>query len=1230
MLNKKQRQRITIFFLQIIDLVIPMFEKFKLSLQKNNEVENTNGFISLTPTIQDEEDSPYNDAIGWALKNPDIKNIALTGTYGSGKSSIIKTFEQKNKGYKFLNISLASFNDKKEPIPTDGVCLSEKNNQLIELSILQQLFYQVERKELPDSRFKRIRTLKSSTIFGVSLIILLWIISFLVFFDFAFFTDTPFWNLIDFKGIVGKGVAIFTFLVSSLGLVYFFSRAIRIMNNSKINKLNIQSGEFDITCQEDTSILNKHLDEIMYFFEVTNYDVVVIEDLDRFEDKMIFTKLREINELINKSNQIGRKIVFLYAIKDDMFQDKSRTKFFDFIIPVIPVVNPSNAGDVLLRRLRDANLLAPLTETFIGDIALYIDDMRLLYNIFNEYVIYKNVLDSQLDQRRLFAMIVYKNLYPTDFADLHYGKGAVYESFNLKSNFIRKRSAEIDIEIDELRKQIDVLQNEILINENELFAIYAFEIIKLTPSASIIRLSNGDEFNISQIANKDFLYKFKSTPISHYTERGYGRTSFHIDFNMIETSINNSMKFDVRLSTISNKVDGGIENLKNQIQELNKEKSDIRSWNLQSVLELENVLPDNLNDELTIFLLRNGYINENYYDYISIFYEESITRVDRDFILSVKNKKALDVHAPLHHIYNILPRLSLSEFNQVEVLNLKLVEYLFEDRYKNKQQIERLFSLLASLNIESIVFIDMYINEGLWIDYFIKKLCMACPVFWEFIRFNSKYPDEKVNRYMKLILEHSSDADIDHFVQTSELADYISKNVDYLLKKVDSLYYHKIIDIISRHNIQFTQINKEAAIQGIDLFDLIYEKSHYEININNIKIIIKVKGKDGAAREFEERNYSSIQDSECEYLINYIESNINEYISNVFLKIDTNISDPAEAIVILLNNEAIEQENKLSIISKCNFQLESVEGIEDSGLWSELIKQSKMASNWKNIFDCFESEDSTIVDSLSMFLNKEENFDLLANAKVSDVNKTLEESYELFNFIVYNKAITNLGLGALIKSFTFTIEEVNASMLTKEKIILLTNRKIIVVNAHNFTSIKRSLNSLSLSLLESNPEIFIQDIEDFNLDKNDFLELLRSDKFSEKDKLTILDKLFDDDYLTNNPQLCNSVCAILIKRSYESLPFPILKELAQYTESSLVIIQLLNYELQKGRITDPHLPEILRLMKEPYSKIIVPRSKPSFEKNQTNLEFVQHLKRLDFISSYTVKENTIKVNTFND
>ena len=47
-------------------------------------------------------------------------------------------------------------------------------------------------------------------------------------------------------------------------------------------------------------IFNRHLDEILYFFQATEYDVVIIEDLDRFGTSKVFLKLRELNFLLNE------------------------------------------------------------------------------------------------------------------------------------------------------------------------------------------------------------------------------------------------------------------------------------------------------------------------------------------------------------------------------------------------------------------------------------------------------------------------------------------------------------------------------------------------------------------------------------------------------------------------------------------------------------------------------------------------------------------------------------------------------------------------------------------------------------------------------------------------------------------------------------------------------------------------------------------------------------------
>ena len=335
-----------------------MFESLlnKIQFKKENNNLVRKSISSLAPKILTEEKDiarvqPYLTAIKNAIDEPNITNIAITGAYGSGKSTIIKTFQHLNPHYKYLNISLASFNDSSD---------TEDLERLLEVSILQQIFYHVKPTEIPDSRFKRIINNTTKKIWLIAIGFVLWISSIFILFKFDYINKI---NPNSWSGGLKNidGIAILVFVIFFFGIGQFSKTIVRLFSNSKINKLNIQ-GEVELGDNIDKSVFNEHLEEILYFFERTDYNVIVIEDLDRFENTDIFTKLREINILLNNSKSIqdkrgNEKINFVYAIKDDMFQDKNeRVKFFEYIIPIIPFINPSNADEQLSKLIKEANL----------------------------------------------------------------------------------------------------------------------------------------------------------------------------------------------------------------------------------------------------------------------------------------------------------------------------------------------------------------------------------------------------------------------------------------------------------------------------------------------------------------------------------------------------------------------------------------------------------------------------------------------------------------------------------------------------------------------------------------------------------------------------------------------------------------------------------------------------------------------------------------------------------
>lgn len=73
-----------------------------------------------------------------------------------------------------------------------------------------------------------------------------------------------------------------------------------------------------------------------------------------------------------------KNIHFLYLLRDDIFVSKDRTKFFDYIIPIVPVLDSSNSYDQFLAILNKGGVRCLFDKKFSQGLSLYIDDMRLL------------------------------------------------------------------------------------------------------------------------------------------------------------------------------------------------------------------------------------------------------------------------------------------------------------------------------------------------------------------------------------------------------------------------------------------------------------------------------------------------------------------------------------------------------------------------------------------------------------------------------------------------------------------------------------------------------------------------------------------------------------------------------------------------------------------------------------------------------------------------------------
>jgi len=267
-----------------------------------------------------------------------------------------------------------------------------------------------------------------------------------------------------------------------------------ILSRFNFNSINLSISDIKASANntEELSILNKYIDELVYFFLNTDYEIIVFEDIDRLNEcQKIFSKLKEINAIINIAIN-NKTIRFIYAVGDTIFDSgEKRTKFFDIIIPIIPYAGDQSTKDIFKKELEE-ELKCGLDLTDFRIVGSFTDNARKAYEIINEYRIFKqNINDeNKLIVKQLFYMSAYKVLYPQEFELLYYNKGLI--SFFITKEFrkdcvyyikekrIKATKNRLDklkeLEKDIIEKYIKefllFLKNKYTLNENDILSFY--------------------------------------------------------------------------------------------------------------------------------------------------------------------------------------------------------------------------------------------------------------------------------------------------------------------------------------------------------------------------------------------------------------------------------------------------------------------------------------------------------------------------------------------------------------------------------------------------------------------------------------------------------------------------------------------------------------------------------------------------------------------------------------
>ncbi len=962
-------------------------------------------FNKLTPKNDIEIDESQIKAMRFVLSEKDITNVAISGNYGAGKSSFIETYKTKDETFNPIHLSLSHFTrenkDESENESDDKFNTITTNEQvnILEGKVINQLLHRIDPNDIPMTIFKSKQNPSNTNIgYWTALLAgLLFMILFLVNYNIIASTLVTTIPPLPRIGAISRLVAYAVTVIGAISRLVAYAVTVFILYKIIYQLVKLQfhqkllrnisfkgagiSGQIEVFQNSNISYFDKYLDDVLYLFENCKTNVIIFEDIDRFETNLIFEKLREINTLVNGKKKNGEKLLFIYLIKDDMFISRERTKFFDFIIPIIPVITSSNAGERFTDILKDMHLENTLDKKFLQKISIYVDEMRLVYNICNEFAFYRSALSDtekadklQLVDEKLFAMIVYKNIFPKDFSYLQMNSGLVYKLLQEEISLKKHKREKLNKEISTLKSRIMEAEQEFSRNKLELYSIF----LKVPEGREAIKVDGKLE---SEFPNRiEFIRELLKEGVEiKSTSSGYS-----YNYDQVENFDNifpNDEEFQNRLKKLKDREN--INSLNDELISFRKELSEVSSEKIAHLLERSSFddicsqaefgyLKSDEKLSMIFFLIQNGYIDKGYSDYITYFYPNTLKKEDKEFLIAVQGDNILEEDYSLTEISEVYDRLDDSDFNHASILNYDLLKYTLTE---GKIQ-ERINSYIVEERYE---FLNRYLqNETIEIDYRISLIV-------ELLKSDKKtlrillLSDNILNRdkvYITNLLLSLTNLSL--YTLDSKLVDvlviFIEENWKSIQESFDNFSDPLKVDNsqiqanLSKLNVKITDFDFDGSHGSMSQY--VYDHNLYAINMANITNLISYL--DSSITEEQVKNQPISITKLFKELSEYIQENIEDYVKQIIRFSGNSINDKLPDVYEILNNKEVVEETRIDYMKCLSDEILNVTLLETMPMIDAAFKFNKIICNTQNLMDSFneyEEWNELLLDFVNSKLN---------------------------------------------------------------------------------------------------------------------------------------------------------------------------------------------------------------------------------------------------------------------
>ncbi len=773
-----------------------------------------------------------------------------------------------------------------------------------------------------------------------------------------------------------------------------------------------------------------------------------------------------------------------------------------------------------------------------------------------------------------------------------------------------------------MESEISAIESQSELDIAELRLAYITKIVSKKQKDDYIK-DNLQEF----VSDEEFAaLKTKTSFPSYYGNKSnyniyiVNSRSIPYDFRAIEKEVNPQYTYDQREQFIKDRKSGKVSKLKAQIA---RRKTLIASMPQMTMEELLKEIPateftgdvKGINADFIMFLLRNGYIDESYFDYMSYFYPGAISQTDRKYLLLIKNRRNPELNLPLNKPENVVKRIRNEEWKLPAVLNYAMLDYLLESKDVHLEYFIRAFYEYKEASPD-FAFLSQYWNANMQqMRYFYAELYKVFSQHenWPNVLFAGEGKDIVYDFFVSVDVDASQDT----------YTGFLSNDVSFLHRSVESDVVENKIKAL---HLKF-DLTEETA--DYPVFSVLLKCNAYNISQNNFDILLRALEKESQETPITDY-YTRVSRLPEKSVKEYAIKNIESFANNVMLCGSGAVSESEESFIELLNLDSLPDDIKKELIERNSRKISDMTRMTHTNMQPYLLNENKIAPTWKNIMECFKNNGNHLEEDLIQFINEDTNADELAKKRpltdeeVDNKNGNHAIVQSFYNEILPCEDLSLAAYSKIMDVCPWHYKSLSAYNVSAEKMKFLIEERKISLTKENYAGMKKNHPQLLPAFVSGRFSDFIKN--DLNLETTgeDMLAFLDSDELTFEQKTQLLSAGFAVwKTMTDSSSLAKIGKTMIKIRFSGNFAVPI-NSIIGGMESIADKIGIL--ELQHRNMKSEDVARIVAGIGAEYAALIEKKGRcPKIGKTPENEKLAKVLEAKGLISSFAIKEDKIEI-----